>query len=236
MADRGHDKEEARNVPDLADHDCVERFYSAIADPYDRFASSQLFRGLRRRAVEALELDGDERVLEVGCGTGGNLPVLDRHLGADGHYVGIDLSDGMLRRAASRQPTVSTYLLRGDAETPPVRGPFDAILSTFVMGVLGDPGVAVERWLSLLHPDGRLVLLDAAGRRGVRSPLELGFRTFVILAAPPGTRSRRDTSANEALVSKVENAHRTLRKRGDPYHESTHWRGFVRLTGARPSR
>ncbi|MFB6266510.1 MAG: class I SAM-dependent methyltransferase [Halodesulfurarchaeum sp.] len=212
----------------------MERFYSAIAHPYDRFASSVLFRGLRQRAVDALELQDDSRVLEVGCGTGGNLPVLDRHLGPDGGYVGVDLSTGMLRRAASRQPSVSAALIRGDAERPPVRGPFDAILSTFVMGVLDRPEAAVERWLSLLGPDGRLVLLDAAGREGVRTPLELGFRTFVILAAPPGSRDHFDTTANEALRSRVEQAHRTLRERGDPYHESTHWRGFVRLTGARP--
>ena len=55
--------------------------------------------GLRRKAVGRLGLHGGETVLEVGCGTGRNLPLLCEAVGADGRVVGVDASGGMLERA-----------------------------------------------------------------------------------------------------------------------------------------
>ena len=55
--------------------------------------------GIRRKAVDRLELKRGERVLEVGCGTGRNLALLREAVGPEGHVYGVDLSDGMLAEA-----------------------------------------------------------------------------------------------------------------------------------------
>lgn len=210
----------------------VGRFYSRIARPYDAFASSPLFTNLRSEAVTSLGLDRDSRVLEVGCGTGGNVPVLEEWLGPDGSYVGLDASRGMLDRAAARDPRFEMELVQGDAARPPVDSTFDAVLVTFVSGVLADPGAAVETWLSLLRPGGRLVLLDAAGRSDSSTPLDWGFAAFVRLAAPPGTGSRYDRSPDSVLMERVETAHESLADRTPEYHLRSRWFGFVRLSVA----
>ena len=219
---------------DSSDVSRIDEFYSKIARPYDVFASSVLFRGVRRRAIEQLDLRPGEDLLEVGCGTGGNLPHVASEFGREGTYIGIDVSGGMLARALERDTPIETHFVKADATDPPVRGPFDGILVTFVNGVLEDPAIAVDRWLSLLRPGGRLVLLDAAGRSGPVTPLELGFRAFVVAVAPPGTRKGLDRSPNEVLVDRVEAAHRQLRETADVVHQATYWRGFVRLTAATP--
>src|SRR6185312_2225077 len=57
-------------------------------------------RGLRKTAVDRLSLRPGDRVLEVGCGTGRNLPFLQKAVGAQGHVHGVDISGGMLREAS----------------------------------------------------------------------------------------------------------------------------------------
>lgn len=211
----------------------IRDFYSAIARPYDLFAGSVIFDGLRRRAVDELLGSPEDRVLEIGCGTGGNIPALAGSLGADGEYVGLDAAPGMLRRAKRRTAPFDVTLIQGDAADPPLDPGFDAILVTFVSGVLPEPAGAVSTWLDLLRPGGRLVLLDVAGRPGVSTPLDWGFRTFVHLAAPPGTIYRHGRAAHQVLLDRVETAHETVEREASVLHQSTHWRGFVRLTAAR---
>lgn len=210
----------------------VGRFYSAIARPYDLFATSAIFASLRREAVGALDLSAGNRVLDIGCGTGGNLPFVDRAVGREGTYVGVDLSSGMLGHAATRTSDCAVELLQADASDLPLRGRFDGIVVTFVNGVLQDPESAVASWVDRLRPGGRIVFLDAAGRRGRTGPLEWGFRTFVVLAAPPSARRRSDESSNEALIDRVERAHEVLAAAASVERTWTRWRGFVRFAVA----
>lgn len=214
------------SVPEIGD------FYSRIAFPYDYFAGSVIFDGIRREAVSMLDLRPDATVLDIGCGTGGNIPFIAEQLGPEGTYVGLDAAEGMLRRAAQRETASDAHLLQGDARDPPVEGGFDAILVTFVTGVLDDPAAAVKQWLSLLGPEGRLVLLDAAGRPDSSTPVDWGFRAFVRLAAPPGTRNRFDQSPHGMLIERVDGAHDALRREATVEAAATRWRGFVRLTAA----
>lgn len=212
----------------------IGRFYSTISSPYDRFATSRIFAGLRREAVEALDLSPDDRVLDIGCGTGGNLPHIDRAMDGEGTYVGVDISSGMLSKAQSRRAGIDVEFIHADASDPPVRERYDEILVTFVNGVLPDPPAAVKSWVQILKPGGRIVLLDASGRCGRLSPLELGFRTFVVLAAPPGTRSLTGRSSNEVLIDRVESAHETLAEEAIVDRSWRRWRGFVRYSVASP--
>lgn len=220
-------------MPDRTAETRVGRFYSTIARPYDTFATSRIFASLRQEAVDALELAPGDRALEIGCGTGGNIPFIESAMDGNGTYVGVDLSNGMLSRAAGRERDFSVDLLQADASDPPLSGGFDAILVTFVNGVLPDPEAAVRAWVSLLRPGGRIVFLDAAGRRNRFSPLEWGFRAFVVLAAPPGTGRRTSGSPNEILIDRVERAHETVAEEAEIERTWTRWRGFVRFSLAR---
>lgn len=119
-----------------------------------------------RRLLAELLPEPSARVADLGCGTG-SLAVL---LAQDGHgVVGVDRSPVMLERAAAKADAagVAVELHRGDAAAPPLaEGIFDAVLSRHVVWALPDPNVALARWVSLLAPRGRLVLVEGRWSTG----------------------------------------------------------------------
>lgn len=101
------------------------------------------------------------RIADLGCGTG-TLSIL---LAEQGHLVrGVDLSREMVARArlkAAQNAGLEASFSQGDAADPPLEpGGFDVVLSRHVLWALPDPSAALERWISLLAPDGRLVLVE----------------------------------------------------------------------------
>ena len=101
------------------------------------------------------------RIADLGCGTG-TLSIL---LAEQGHLVrGVDLSREMVARArlkAAQNAGLEASFSHGDVADPPLEpGGFDVVLSRHVLWALPDPSAALERWVSLLTPDGRLVLVE----------------------------------------------------------------------------
>jgi len=133
-----------------------------LRDPRTRSAWSALLAG-HLPPVPA-------RIADVGCGTG-TLSVL---LAQAGYRVaGLDFSPGMIKRARmkARAARVDVELAVGDAAAPPwAPGIFDCVLSRHVLWALSDPARGLQRWLSLLRPNGRLVLIEGRWSTGVGIP------------------------------------------------------------------
>jgi len=122
-------------------------------------------RTFRRRALDRLDLSADERVLEVGCGTGNSFAALRDGVGVAGRVVGLDASRGMTMAARERTREAdwdSVHVVRGDAERLPVpRETFDAAYAAMSLSAVPDPVAAVEAVRDSLAPSGRFVVLDA---------------------------------------------------------------------------
>lgn len=105
-------------------------------------------------------------VLDVGCGTA-SLAVL---LAEAGHRVyGLDASAGMLGVAREKvaRHGVGVPLVLGDAGRPPFAGGvFDVVLARHVLWALADPAAVLGRWVGLLRPQGRLVLVEGRWSTG----------------------------------------------------------------------
>jgi ubiquinone/menaquinone biosynthesis C-methylase UbiE len=100
--------------------------------------------------------------LDVGCGTG----FLALELAARGHRVtGVDLAPGMLdlaRRKAAGQG-VAVRFEEADAENLPfAAGSFDLVISRHVLWTLPHPEAAIDDWIRVLRPGGRLAIVDGA--------------------------------------------------------------------------
>jgi phosphatidylethanolamine/phosphatidyl-N-methylethanolamine N-methyltransferase len=167
--------------------DLSATFYGTAAGLYDLVATAPGVRSGRRHTVETLDLSPGDTVVEMGCGTGANFPYLREQVGSDGTVVGVDLVPAMLRQARERVDRAgweNVHVVQGDATRPPV-AEADALVSTFVVGMLADPAGAVREWLRCVAPGGRVTLLNA-GRspRPVALPLNLALRLFVRLSAP----------------------------------------------------
>lgn len=163
----------------------IEDFYGRWVALYDALATAPRIGAWRAAAVDALDLSPGDTVVEMGCGTGANIPYLREAVGRDGRVVGIDLTRPVLDRARTRVERAgwtNVSLVRGDASRPPVTR-VDAILATFVVGLLTDPASTVETWCDLATD--RVALLDgASSHHPLGSLLNPLFGAFVTAGAP----------------------------------------------------
>ena len=138
----------------------VIRGYGRTAPGYDRrlrfwFGTVLRIAKYRERAIERLGLLEGARVLDIGCGTGANLPWLVPQVGQTGQVVGLDYTPAMLERASTRVESngwSNVELAQGDAVSlDAVQGSFDAILSTYCFGLLYDLEQAMNRAIDRLR-------------------------------------------------------------------------------------
>ena len=138
----------------------AERFKRADAASYDPLAGEfDQFESIRAPLLETLfsqiDLTGARRILDAGAGTGIAAIEAARRTGAQ--VWGIDLSDGLLRRA--RQKSASARFLKMDAEALAFKSDsFDAALSVYALLHFPNPERALAEMFRVLRPGGAAVI------------------------------------------------------------------------------
>ena len=215
--------------------DGTQAFYGRWAHLYDLLARrTPGIAALRTRAAATCRLESGDTVVEMGCGTGANLPFLRDRVGPEGTVIGLDVTKPVLERArALTAEYENVHVLRADATRPPVRDA-DAVLATFVAGMLPDPASAVDDWCDLVGSGGHVVLVNAArSREWYAPPVNALFRAVVVLSTPPTTTLRYDDDLTRRLDERIDAAHGRLRDRSDAVAEETRTLGVVQVTGGR---
>lgn len=121
-----------------------------------------------RRTLARLDLLGDERVLDAGCGTGRDTAAL-LDLLPHGRVVALDGSGRMLEqlrvRLAGRMDRVE--VVQADLGKPlPIEGQVDAVFSVAAFHWVADHATLFTNLAAVLRPGGRLVS-DCGGRGNV---------------------------------------------------------------------
>lgn len=143
-------------------------------------------RRLFKRLIGGLQPNATWLVLEVGAGTGANLPVL-QNIGA-GRVVACDVSVDALRHAGC-----SATMTRADATHLPFRsGSVDLLLAADVIEHLDDDRAALREFVRVLRPGGHLVLTVPAfpslwGPQDIVSHHRRRYRRSALLSLIRGT-------------------------------------------------
>jgi trans-aconitate 2-methyltransferase len=123
------------------------------AESYQRVSAP--LEAMGREVLDRLELRGDERVLDAGCGTGRVTAALVERL-PRGEVVAVDGSPAMVAEARERLgPGVE--VLVADLLELELQEPVDAILSTATFHWIGDHERLFARLFAALRPGGRIV-------------------------------------------------------------------------------
>jgi ubiquinone/menaquinone biosynthesis C-methylase UbiE len=139
-------------------------FGHSIRTPAERAAWDRIL-GLVVRGRAPLD------ALDVGCGTG----FLSLELAARGHRVtGIDFAPQMLaeaQRKAATQEGLPVRFEEGDAEALRFSdASFDLVITRHVLWTLPHPEAAIDEWIRVLRPGGRLAIIDSQFDPSVLEP------------------------------------------------------------------
>jgi demethylmenaquinone methyltransferase/2-methoxy-6-polyprenyl-1,4-benzoquinol methylase len=155
-------------------------FYDKISRVYDLLAEHSE-APVRRIGLTILDVGKGERILEIGSGTGRCLAALTAAVGPGGAVHGIDLSEGMLRKARERlrrePPPGVLELACGDAaHLPYASDTFDAIFTSFTLELFDTPEIprVLSECRRVLRPDGRIVVVGMS-KEGPRSAMVHAF-------------------------------------------------------------
>lgn len=197
----------------------VRRNYDSAAAYYDA-ATNLLFHRLlglyrwRRRLIARLELSPGETVLDVGCGTGNNFPLIEQSIGPEGRIIGVDYSSAMLDRASDRCRRAgwsNVTLLQDDAaRLEQVRDQADATVSAWCLGIVHDLPEALRRMTEVTRSGGRVAVMDFDRARADRGPLRYLYPVYRRILIAAGIDSPEDLE-DDRLKARWESGRRYLR-------------------------
>lgn len=131
--------------------------FEETARSYNEILVPALFEPLARLVADAVELQQDSKVLDVGCGTGVLTRELARRVPGNDEIIGLDANPGMIAVAQHADPRIAWQL--GDASALPFAdGTFDIVASQFALMLFEDREKALREMWRVLSPDGKLVV------------------------------------------------------------------------------
>jgi ubiquinone/menaquinone biosynthesis C-methylase UbiE len=136
----------------------IRRFYSRVIIPRlcDFALDNPIVEGLRRAILST----ANGEVLEIGFGTGLNLPHYPEHVR---RVTVVDPNPGMHRMARKRLDAaaidVESRQVSGE-QLPFDQGTFDCVVSTFTLCSIDDVGRALREIHRILKPDGQFLFLE----------------------------------------------------------------------------
>jgi predicted TPR repeat methyltransferase len=160
-----------QQVPDRASDAYVVSVFDGFARSFDAKLADLSYRAPELAAAEVARRLGEPtrslKVLDVGCGTGLCGPLLApwaRHL------TGVDLSEGMLRKAVARALYDDLILAELVAYLQNRPAAFDLLVSADTLCYFGTLGPFAEAARQALHGDGTLVFTVEALPDGAPQP------------------------------------------------------------------
>lgn len=141
----------------LEDKSRARTFYRYLSKVYDSVNPVFWNESMRDEALGMLDISEDNRVLDVGCGTGfATAGLLER----TPHVDGLDQSEHQLAKAREKDELAGVDFVRGDAENLPyAEDTFDAVWSSGSIEYWPTPVDALREARRVTKPGGRVLIV-----------------------------------------------------------------------------
>ncbi len=168
-----------------------ERVYDALMHPLEALS----FRPLRRALIPRAR----GRVLEIGAGTGANLPYYRWERIDELHLLDLELARDLdLFVPSSGVPVV---LHDADAQSLPFAGAsFDTVVCTLVLCSVADPALGLAEVMRVLDPRGTLIFIEHV------KPVRRAFASLVDAANPLWQTIMAPCNLNRDTVAAIRDA------------------------------
>jgi len=149
------------------EHKRIRDFFDERAATWDEGRPPESIPRVRD-IVAGLNIASGSRVLDVGCGTGVLVPILEPMVGASGLLVELDVSREMLERAKAKAAASPCLCAQADAmDLPFAVECFDWILCYSVFPHFLDQRRGAMQLAQSLRPGGRLVVCHSQSREAI---------------------------------------------------------------------
>jgi SAM-dependent methyltransferase len=127
------------------------------AEVYERCFVPAIFGRWAPQIADAANIASEDRVLDVGCGTGVLTRAAADRVADESQVTGLDLNEGMLAVARRLRPRIDWR--QGDATKLPLPAEsYDVVLSQFSLMYFPDRSAAITEMVRVLRPGGRLAV------------------------------------------------------------------------------
>ena len=162
------------------------------------------------KALDTLNPQSGERILEIGCGTGTTTLALGGRVGTSGEILAADLSRPMLNKAIERANVSAEHpitFVEADAQVHSFpTATFDAVYSRFGVMFFDDPIAAFRNIRKAVRPGGRMAYVCWADRKAnpwIRIPAGAAKTCLDLPAPPPDDAPGQFSMENEGRVQQI---------------------------------
>ena len=134
--------------------------FSKDAANYDRSSRCEPLRRVYPRIVEAAISQPFKTILDIGCGTGELLMMIQEQRKSV-NLFGVDISEEMIKVAQAKLGSTADLRVSESEKLPFKSGSFDLVLCTFSFHHHPNPMTVFKEMRRVLSSEGRLIMADS---------------------------------------------------------------------------
>lgn len=176
--------------PNFQSEDRTRSYYHWRADGYDKVTSYEIRH--HREAIQLADIQPDDHILEVACGTGRATLEMAGHLGEAGQLGALDLSEAMLvhaqRKVAERGLLDKVRFKMGNARNLPYPDrTFDLLYNSYMFDLIAVAQFLpiLEEFKRVLKPGGKLVLVNMSKKTSRKTLYERVYKIVGLFPCRP---------------------------------------------------
>ena len=211
----------------------IQDFYNRWKKPYHLFSSNPVANKWRDESIESMNLSNGDKIADIGCGTGANVPIFLNNIGHSGEVVCVDLSKESLQMIRDRKREMdwsNVHVLNADATSLPLKN-IGNYYASFSIGMFPNTLATVRGWCKDLQKGSTLCLLNVVRGNSSNTLFEKSMDMFTGLSVPASLEKKIELSVNgdglDRLNEDVRSVHDYLRSNHTVVDEQERLDGYI---------